>query len=203
MEKRGNMRQKSDSRRQCILEAATSLFREVGFGRASMAQISARVGGSKATLYSYFSSKEELFATAMIDAMQEQGNAMIDQLDPGEPDVRKVLLRFGEAYLNLITSSQAMSIVRTAIAESAHGSNLGATLYRLGPKQGWCDISAYIAEAMERGNLPKGDPHMVAMHLKGLLEGGILVPMLFGAELELDKKSAVQGAVDAFMRAYG
>lgn len=197
------MRQKSDSRRQCILEAATSLFREVGFGRASMAQISARVGGSKATLYSYFSSKEELFATAMIDAMQEQGNAMIDQLDPDETDIRKVLLRFGEAYLNLITSPQAMSIVRTAIAESANGSSLGTTLYRLGPKQGWCDIAKYIGAAMERGNLSKGDPHTVAMHLKGLLEGGILVPMLFGAEPELDTKTMVPAAVDAFLRAYG
>lgn len=197
------MRQKSDSRRQCILEAATSLFREVGFGRASMAQISARVGGSKATLYSYFSSKEELFATAMIDSMQEQGHAMIDQLDPEETDVRKVLMRFGEAYVSLITSCQAMSIVRTAIAESANGSNLGATLYRLGPKQGWCDIATYIAAAMERGNLSKGDPHKVAMHLKGLLEGGILVPMLFGVEPELDTKTMVADAVDAFLRAYG
>jgi AcrR family transcriptional regulator len=51
------MRVKSDTRREAILEIAKDLFREVGYERASMAMISARVGGSKATLYSYFKSR--------------------------------------------------------------------------------------------------------------------------------------------------
>ncbi|NOW45804.1 AcrR family transcriptional regulator [Novosphingobium sp. SG751A] len=197
------MRQKSDSRRQCILEAATSLFREVGFGRVSMAQISARVGGSKATLYSYFQSKEELFATAMIEAMEEQGQAMIDLLDPSEPDVRKVLQCFGETYVNFIALPQHLCCVRTAIAEGGTNNGLGATLYRLGPKRGWEEIAGYIAAVMERGNLPKGDAKMAAMHFKGMLESGALYPMLYGAEPELDTKTMVTGAVDAFLRAYG
>lgn len=197
------MRQKSDSRRQCILEAATSLFREVGFGRVSMAQISARVGGSKATLYSYFQSKEELFATAMIEAMEEQGRAMIDLLDPSEPVVRKVLMRFGLAYVNFIMAPQALCCVRTAIAEGTTDNGLGATLYRLGPKRGWGEIASYIAAVMERGNLPKGDAHMAAMHLKGMLESSVFYPMLYGAEPEMDIDTVVKGAVDAFLRAYG
>ena len=197
------MRQKSDSRRQCILEAATSLFREVGFKGVSMAQISARVGGSKATLYSYFQSKEELFATAMLEAMEEQGQAMIDLLDPSEPDVRKVLLRFGETYVNFIALPQHLCCVRTAIAEGGTNNDLGATLYRLGPKRGWNEIASYIAAVMERGNLPKGDAHMAAMHFKGMLESGALYPLLYGAEPDLDTKTMVQGAVDAFLRAYG
>ena len=44
------MRVKTDDRRAAILEAAVEVFREVGYERASMAAISARVGGSKATL---------------------------------------------------------------------------------------------------------------------------------------------------------
>jgi len=194
------MRLKSDSRRQCILEAAISLFREIGFERVSMAQISARVGGSKATLYSYFQSKEELFAEAMIDAMEEQGQAMIDLLDPSEPDVRKVLLHFGRAYVDFVTSPQALCCVRTAIGTNG---KLGATLYELGPKRGWDDIAGYIAAVMERGNLPKGDHKMAALHLKGMLEASGVYPKLYGAEPEQDKETVVQGAVDAFLRAYG
>ena len=34
---------------------------ELGYERTSMSEIAARLGGSKATLYSYFPSKEELF----------------------------------------------------------------------------------------------------------------------------------------------
>jgi len=196
------MRVKTDSRRCAILEAAIAMFREVGFERTSMARISARAGGSKATLYSYFASKEELFAAAMVDAMEDQGQAMLDLLDPSEPDVEAVLLRFGATYLDFVTDSEHMCCVRTAIAQGGNGA-LGAALYRLGPKRGWSDITAYIAKVMENGSLPKADPHLAAMHLKGMLEAGVVYPMLFGAEPELDKGQAVSAAIATFLRAYG
>src|SRR5262245_16050017 len=59
------MRVKTEERRQAILEKALEVFHEVGFDRASMSEISKRIGGSKANLYSYFESKEELFTSAM------------------------------------------------------------------------------------------------------------------------------------------
>ena len=55
------MRTKSPARRQAILDVAAQTFRELGYERTTMCEIRARVGGSKATLYSYFASKEELF----------------------------------------------------------------------------------------------------------------------------------------------
>jgi AcrR family transcriptional regulator len=51
-----------DQRRERIIQVARSVFFEVGYAGASMSLISQRLGGSKATLYAYFSSKEELFA---------------------------------------------------------------------------------------------------------------------------------------------
>ncbi|MBK6413847.1 MAG: helix-turn-helix transcriptional regulator [Sphingopyxis sp.] len=64
---------KTDARRNAILAAATDIFREVGYARASMAMISARLGGSKGTLYGYFKSKEELFGAAMMEVMEGAG----------------------------------------------------------------------------------------------------------------------------------
>ena len=55
------MRVRTESKREAILEAASHVFLESGFEGASMAEIAARVGGSKATLYGYFGSKEDLF----------------------------------------------------------------------------------------------------------------------------------------------
>ena len=60
------MRVKTEERRQAIIEVAREAFTAQGFENTSMAEIASRVGGSKATLYNYFSSKEELFA-AVID----------------------------------------------------------------------------------------------------------------------------------------
>ena len=57
--KRGN------AKRQAILDTAYRLFRTQGFDKTSVSQITAEVGGSKATIYSHFSSKEELFVACM------------------------------------------------------------------------------------------------------------------------------------------
>lgn len=66
------MRRTSEAKRDAILDVAAGLFREVGFERASMAEISARVGGSKATLYSYFDSKEALFFEVLFRPVQSE-----------------------------------------------------------------------------------------------------------------------------------
>ena len=54
-----------DDRKSQILEIALEMFLKEGFAAVSMSSIAARVGGSKATLYNYFASKEELFAATV------------------------------------------------------------------------------------------------------------------------------------------
>jgi len=61
--------QKGEAKRKAILETAFRLFREQGFEKTSMSEITAQVGGSKATLYRHFPSKEELFAECLSEAI--------------------------------------------------------------------------------------------------------------------------------------
>ena len=49
------------SRRRAILDAAAALFLERGFADTSVGDVVKRSGGSLATLYSLFGSKEGLF----------------------------------------------------------------------------------------------------------------------------------------------
>ena len=130
------MRVKTDDRRKAILDVAIEVFRDVGYARASMAMISARIGGSKGTLYGYFKSKEALFAAAMMAVMEEQADEIMGLLDLSEPDVSLALRRFGEALLALLTSADTLAIMRAAIAEGA-SSTLGATLYEMGAGRAW------------------------------------------------------------------
>ena len=48
---------KRDTKRQAILDTAYRLFRAQGFDKTSVSEITAQVGGSKATIYSHFPSK--------------------------------------------------------------------------------------------------------------------------------------------------
>jgi len=54
----------------------------------------------------------------------------------------------------------------------------------------------------EDGRLEIENPAVAALHLKALLEAGMLEPSLFGAKPDLSRKTAVQCAVDVFLRAY-
>jgi AcrR family transcriptional regulator len=196
------MRVKTDDRRRAILDAACAVFREMGFERASMAAISARAGASKTTLYSYFESKEELFIAAMVDAMEEQGQQTLDLLDPADPDLRGMLERFGLAYLRFLAQPEALALIRTAMAEGGANAMLGPRLFALGPQRCWNDVAAFVDALQRRGALRAGDPHVIAMHLKGLLEAGIIEPLLFGAAPDFDAKDSVPAAVEAFLRMY-
>jgi AcrR family transcriptional regulator len=51
----------AEARRNDVLEAATSCFLSAGFARTSLGAIARSASMSKATLYRYFSSKEEIF----------------------------------------------------------------------------------------------------------------------------------------------
>ncbi len=196
------MRLMSDARRQTILKVATELFREVGYERASMATISARLGGSKATLYKYFHSKEELFAAAMHAAVEGRGEELLRMLNSADPDPRKVLRQFGKAYLELVSAADVMAITRTAVAEGTN-SGLGPTLYTNGPGRGIQEIASYLEKLQDQGVVIQGDARLMALQLKALLEAGVVEPLMYGAKREYATSTVVNAAVTAFFRAYG
>jgi AcrR family transcriptional regulator len=192
---------KTDARRQAILDAAIDVFREVGFERASMATISARVGGSKATLYSYFKSKEELFAAAVLDAVDADSEPVVALLESSDGDLPLLLRRIGLGYVDLICLPHALAITRIAVAEGANA-ELGELLYERGPKRAVDLIATFLGRLIEQKRIRTVDPQIAALHFKALFTAGIQEPLLFGAEPELAIEQGVYAAVDAFLRAY-
>ena len=95
---------KSDSKRQAILENAYRLFRAHGFDGTSMAHITSEVGGSKATLYSHFPSKEELFVECMMAALEDYMSDTLKHLDASRGDPQEALRDFGASVLTFMVS---------------------------------------------------------------------------------------------------
>jgi len=197
------MRVRTDEKRDAILEAATEVFREVGYERASMAMIAERVGGSKTTLYGYFPSKEELFWDAIVGSVKvERGEKALALLDPSDPDIRGVLERFGKAYQPLFTTRDTLAVTRTAIAQAPTNRELGLLLYQRGPRRILEALAAYLSHVKKKGAMTGVDPHVAAVHLKALLDAGIVEPLLFGTRPELKPTEALRAAIDVFMAAY-
>lgn len=188
------MRTKTDEKRREIVAAASAVFEEVGFERTSMAAIAARAGASKATLYGYFETKEQLFTVAMTEALEDYAASFIDELDPTRP-IERVLVDFGVAYLRFILSEQLLSIRRATLGNPSLA-RLGPELYDLGPMRAWREVAAFLEGRMRTGDLRVADPLRAAFHLKGLLEAGMVepavqyVPPLFSIEdVAIDAKT--------------
>ena len=98
------MRMKTEAKRQAILEVAALAFQELGFERTSMSEICARVGGSKATIYNYFASKEELFSEVMFLSTEAEFMVVHQALEASTEDVAESLQRFGERLLTFLYS---------------------------------------------------------------------------------------------------
>lgn len=198
------MRTKSDERQQRIIDIATEAFREQGFEHTSMAEIASRVGGSKATLYNYFPSKEALFAQVSVQEASTQLEEAFRHLQPAT-DLRKALQLFGENFVAKLASPAFIAIRRTVIAESAR-QGVGPLFYENGPCKGMTRMATFLQEAQENGLLRPCDSKIAATHLRALLEAEIMEPLLFrivdefGAE---EIAAQVSRALEVFLAAYG
>lgn len=199
------MRTKSNARRQTILDVAAQTFRELGYERTTMCEIRNRVGGSKATLYSYFPSKEELFFAVIAANTQTDIEAIYTCLDPAAENIAEALHTFGDRLLRALYAPCAIALRRLIIAEAGR-SNLGVLCYEHGPKRGHTRLAAFLRATMAQGRWPEADARVAAWHLYGLLEAELLQRGLLCAQETITDEEigpCVQRAVTVFMAAYG
>ena len=198
------MRKKTEEKRQAIVEAAFEVFSEAGFEQASMSEIAARAGGSKATLYGYFESKEEMFFEVMNECAAQEVKGAFALLRTSVP-IREALMSFGKHYLIAILKPQLLAIRRLAIHEGGR-SHVGALFYERGPKLGWEMVASFIKQSCEAGRLRKCNFTVATAHLRALLEAELADLCLLGVPADTSTRNIAQvvnRAVDVFMAAYG
>ncbi|GFO59186.1 TetR family transcriptional regulator [Geomonas silvestris] len=198
------MKQKTETKRQAIVDEAARLFRAVGYERASMAELCARVGGSKATIYNYFSSKEELFSEVMLKSTEDEFEALHASLDSAPDDIGEALRRFGEHFLGFLYSPEVQATRHLAISQSKH-SELGRHIYQRGVLRSQNLIAQFLECSMSAGKLVQTNPEIATRHLVSLLESEFIDRFLFHLPGEVSKKQIKQGtarAVEVFLLAY-
>ena len=194
-----------EKKRQEILDVAVQAFRELGFEQTSMSEISARIGGSKATLYNYFSSKEELFFEVIFISGEEKYEATHACLDPATENVREALLTFGQRSITQGSSPEIIAALRLAIAE-AKSANLGPMFYERGQRHSENILTDFFRALMAQGRLRTADARVAAQHFRALMEAELLMRLLYGVQevvSETEIREVTQRFVDVFMAAYG
>lgn len=199
------MKTKTEAKRQAILEKAADVFRELGFERASMSEICARVGGSKATLYNYFASKDELFFETMNHLCEAELEAAYQSIDSATDNIVEALRHFGERFLSFLYSPTVMAYRHLSIAESGR-TELGRLLYERGVMPSQKLVTDFLEAAMSLGRLRQADPVLATKHWYALLESELIDRFLFKLADAIDEaeiKAATARALEVFMAAYG
>ncbi len=200
------MKVRTDAKRDEILEVARAVFLELGYERASMAEIAARVGGSKATLYGYFSCKEALFVAITQQLAERYVVPALARLEEStDEDVRSALQRFGEQFLAFAAGPEAIATNRVILSEAAR-SDSGRVFFDSGPKRANEALARYLSGAMNRGQLRKADASVAASHFFALLIHGETWENYFVRESPVltrpRNKRIVERALDTFLNGY-
>jgi TetR/AcrR family transcriptional repressor of mexJK operon len=195
------------ARREQLIAVAEQLFLQNGFANTSVNAIVREAGGSLATLYAEFGSKESLFESVLSERaarfFPEESSAPKESLD-AQAELRALATQM----LKRMLSDDGLAVYRLAVHEAPRFPALRKALLEVG-MPGLLDRTAsYLRTLVDRGAL-KIESSTEAMQLAAsrfiaLVQGQIVFSAACGGVISTRTRSAhVNGAVEAFLKMYG
>lgn len=161
-------------RRANIVAIARTLFLRQGYAATTMSAVAEAMGGSKATLWAHFSSKEALFAE-VADAMVGGFAQRSEELLGGQPFSVDGLRDFCHRFLDEMQRPESTTLFRMIIAEGGRFPEIGEMFFARGPAQMVDRLSRYF-----EGTFPRRKSEQLARltinALVGLRTQGLILP---------------------------
>jgi AcrR family transcriptional regulator len=151
-------RPKADMRRTSILEVAREVFCHDGYAATSMSSIAARLGGSKATLYKYFRSKEELFAASLEDLIETHAVLPVLPAVAAGGDLEKTLIDLCYNVTTAMLSPPLLALFRLVVSESPRFPELGQAYYEKVVAPGQQRVAQFLQSCVDGGLIKPTDP---------------------------------------------
>ncbi|MGE4411578.1 MAG: TetR/AcrR family transcriptional regulator [Sphingobium sp.] len=189
-------------RRAAIMAVAQKHFSEQGYGGTSMSAIAAELGGSKSTLWTYFSSKEELFAAALDGWIQQFG--FVREMEVNG-DLRQTLRRYCIDFLKVMLSLPARTLFRLIIAETPRFPEVGRIFYEHGPLWRHKALAAYLEEQVLAGNLREMDSLHASAQLHHLCMQRLFMHVMWGLDPDISEENIareIDAALDLFLHGF-
>lgn len=198
------MRKKTEIRREAIIAAAVQEFSEHGYDGTSISAIVNRIGGSKQTIYSYFSTKNDLFVEAVLRIIAQHDAAIYAKI-PENADIAMSLQKYGEYFMKVRVSKDMINLARLVYAEAGR-TDTGGLLFEFGIMKSVNRLAAFLKTAMEKGMLRKADPEIAAIHFNALLDAELFLPIFLRVREQASDEEiagAVTRAVNTFLEGFG
>ncbi|MFG1291418.1 TetR/AcrR family transcriptional regulator [Xanthobacter versatilis] len=188
-----------------IIDGARRVFFDKGFDGASMDEIARASQVSKATIYVYFSSKEELFQ-ALVETDRRKSAERLFEFDPDDKDVESLLKRIGMTFMTMMVQPDHIRLMRMVIGAAEKFPAVGRTFFDAGPCHGGRRLADLLGRQAELGHLQVDDREMAAFQFFNLCQGNLVKGLMFGTGQQPSPDEiakTVDGAVRVFLAAYG
>lgn len=197
---------RKEAKKDVILKAAYRVFLENGFSGATTDMIQARAGVSKSTLYSHFSSKEELFEAVCHLSSDDFIRRIREVTEDVADDPSKYLSKFGVRFLNILFAEDGKAYYRLMIDNSLSFPHLGKYFYGAGVKAATDMIECYLADAHAQGKITVEWPALSSEHFMGMLRGDLHLRVMLNigrppTQPQIEKY--VELTVARFLKAHG
>jgi TetR/AcrR family transcriptional regulator, regulator of autoinduction and epiphytic fitness len=187
--------------REAIVEAASRLFLERGFGSVSMDELAAAAGLARRTLYNQFTSKEEIFREMLLKV----SGHLEDAFPPGietQGDVEQVLCLVARMIMDLHKRPEYLGFLRMVVADSRQfhwiAEEFAAVMDPLTER-----LARYVAHLTAVGVLECRNPTLAAHQFMGILNEFSLWPWMMGRDrLAVPAEEVVEETVRIFLRNY-
>jgi AcrR family transcriptional regulator len=143
---------RGEARRRAFLDAAREVFLAQGLAAASVNDVVRIAGGSLATLYQQFGSKEGLFLAMFEERIERMVQPLAEVSGSGLP-LEEGLQKIGEMFLGGFTKPEAYSIYRIVIAEGRNYPEVAHRYMEMGPLRIRAIVRAYIEERKAAGEV--------------------------------------------------
>jgi len=192
---------RGQQRKAKILAAATQLFLKVGYGETSIDAIVEKSGGSKATLYSFYPTKADLFRAVVDSIVTNDEGPELRSLN----NVRDTLVTFAEHRLRVVFSRKHRALMRLIIAERDRFPDIARMYYEQGPLHGHNLLRDYFEALIGQGLIEIRSADEASEFFRGMLMHQRYIDQLFlDAPVPSAEEVGVRArhVVDRFLDAY-
>jgi TetR/AcrR family transcriptional regulator, mexJK operon transcriptional repressor len=150
-----------------LLDAAQTLFLARGYGATTVAQIAARIGATKRTVYAKFGDKAGLFA-AMTKRLLDRHRGWINDEIPGAT-VEDRLHNFCSRLLAQMSEPDMVALYRVMVAETHRFPELARLVNRLATTGVHRRLARILADEAAAGSLQVENSELAAELLVGMI----------------------------------
>lgn len=193
-----------ENRCQRFVEVAEQLFLEHGFAGTSVNEVVRLAGGSLATLYAEFGTKDALFEAVMNRRVVALFSELQSFKSPSA-DIRAELLQLAGQIQGHVLSERSLAFFRLAIHEGPKFPSVRKAILINGLKGYVRQLGNHFAALARDGRIQIDDAEVAAEDFLTLVQGQQRMIAACGDGARLSQKQRddhLQHVVDAFLRIY-